>query len=832
MTPRANRFDHWVTWPRAVAIVTTPLALSTGVFFWLVPFDRPWREGGLLLSLASALLAPALVVRPRRDAAWVLLAAQAGLAALFLSGEYRQHVGGREQLAESLVLAGLVGLAGLVLLMACRLAPARALLLAVSVWVPLSGWWIWDQWRSRQVAPAWPYWLYEQGTSLPDPQRGYRVAPHSRVKTYYPDNPRGYFETAADAPADPASEPATGSVELFPLELRLMPGGQGREVSADDEPRQQRVEIDAAQPDQPWLVQWAYPSLPVKPGRLHVVTFRARADQPRTLLWSVFPQGSQARTLAPWQASNLTDAWSEFTAVFALPDQPKPGELIFNLAGGAGAIEIADLRLAVQNQGLLYPLQLRVLEGSAGREVPSPRGPLIQRAEIDEVNVEAPWTLQYAFRNPPLMKGRRHVLTLRARADAEREILWTIHRVGSKPEPIVPWRSVPLGPRWGTYTSEFVATTDATETELVINLAGHPAAVELEEVRISVEEAAEPAGERTPGATPYWISVNFNDQGFRDRDYPLERPEHVFRIVCLGDSMTFGQGVRQDEVFSELLEKSLNRASAEPPTAERPRFEVINCGMCGYSTREERACYELAARRYQPQVVLLVMFNNDYADAGEQSHVRLERFAHLQAAEHALARAAGQLYTDCLGEVTRLEASCAADQARLGIVLFRYGEWDPLWRGLHHAVSTTYADDRVPWFDLGPGVLERFRPQDCTVHPRDGHANERVHALAARLIEEFLFDRGLIPAELRPPPATEPSEAPAEPSDAPNETGEAPAESNDAPAESSEPPAEPEPSASEDAPTTAAGPTEEPAAEPATQSEPAPVAEDAHAPLP
>lgn len=34
--------------------------------------------------------------------------------------------------------------------------------------------------------------------------------------------------------------------------------------------------------------------------------------------------------------------------------------------------------------------------------------------------------------------------------------------------------------------------------------------------------------------------VKLNSQGLRDYEYSLEKPEKVFRILVLGDSMTFG----------------------------------------------------------------------------------------------------------------------------------------------------------------------------------------------------------------------------------------------------------------------------------------------------
>lgn len=52
-----------------------------------------------------------------------------------------------------------------------------------------------------------------------------------------------------------------------------------------------------------------------------------------------------------------------------------------------------------------------------------------------------------------------------------------------------------------------------------------------------------------------------NADGFRDRDYPIERSD-ALRIVAIGDSVTFGRGVPLEEAWSEVLEERLNSGPA------------------------------------------------------------------------------------------------------------------------------------------------------------------------------------------------------------------------------------------------------------------------------
>ncbi|MEM7009566.1 MAG: hypothetical protein AAF462_10570, partial [Thermodesulfobacteriota bacterium] len=64
------------------------------------------------------------------------------------------------------------------------------------------------------------------------------------------------------------------------------------------------------------------------------------------------------------------------------------------------------------------------------------------------------------------------------------------------------------------------------------------------------------------------VMVDINSDGLRDKEYPVERGDE-YRIIFLGDSLTFGWGVENEETFATLIEEDLN--------TKRPT-EVINFG--------------------------------------------------------------------------------------------------------------------------------------------------------------------------------------------------------------------------------------------------------------
>lgn len=115
-----------------------------------------------------------------------------------------------------------------------------------------------------------------------------------------------------------------------------------------------------------------------------------------------------------------------------------------------------------------------------------------------------------------------------------------------------------------------------------------------------------------PGATARIgdpaVHYAVNGHGFRDRERPWPKPEGRFRIVLLGDSVAFGQGVAAEEDFASLLEA---RLAAEAPDAA---VEVLNLGVGGYNPYTEARLLEDVGLRYEPDLVVVQFCINDLND--------------------------------------------------------------------------------------------------------------------------------------------------------------------------------------------------------------------------
>jgi lysophospholipase L1-like esterase len=109
--------------------------------------------------------------------------------------------------------------------------------------------------------------------------------------------------------------------------------------------------------------------------------------------------------------------------------------------------------------------------------------------------------------------------------------------------------------------------------------------------------------ELAPGARDGEAAIN--SAGFRDREFARAKPAGVFRIVAVGDSVTFGQPRKPDESWPKALERLL----AERPAG--PRCEVLNLGVTGYNVLQVAERLRTLGLAYEPDLVLYGYVLND-----------------------------------------------------------------------------------------------------------------------------------------------------------------------------------------------------------------------------
>ena len=101
---------------------------------------------------------------------------------------------------------------------------------------------------------------------------------------------------------------------------------------------------------------------------------------------------------------------------------------------------------------------------------------------------------------------------------------------------------------------------------------------------------------------------NINGDGVRDRDHAVDNPDGTRRVICLGDSVTFGYGpkIKFVDSYPAILQRLLDERGED--------VEVFNVALPGWSTRQQRIAYEQIVQRYKPDHVILGFCLNDVAE--------------------------------------------------------------------------------------------------------------------------------------------------------------------------------------------------------------------------
>lgn len=92
--------------------------------------------------------------------------------------------------------------------------------------------------------------------------------------------------------------------------------------------------------------------------------------------------------------------------------------------------------------------------------------------------------------------------------------------------------------------------------------------------------------------------TTINRWGLRGGDCSIEKPAGVLRVLCLGESTTFGQPGDDDaDIWPAQLEQDLRRAGTN--------VEVLNGAVIGFSVGQTRIRFERELERFNPDIVVI-----------------------------------------------------------------------------------------------------------------------------------------------------------------------------------------------------------------------------------
>lgn len=99
--------------------------------------------------------------------------------------------------------------------------------------------------------------------------------------------------------------------------------------------------------------------------------------------------------------------------------------------------------------------------------------------------------------------------------------------------------------------------------------------------------------------------VRNNQYGFRERNFESPKPADVYRIMVLGDSLTWGAGLAVEERYTSIAETLLNSAVSDI------KVEVLNFGVSGGPTILEREILGKIGGLVDPDLIVVGFCLND-----------------------------------------------------------------------------------------------------------------------------------------------------------------------------------------------------------------------------
>jgi lysophospholipase L1-like esterase len=238
------------------------------------------------------------------------------------------------------------------------------------------------------------------------------------------------------------------------------------------------------------------------------------------------------------------------------------------------------------------------------------------------------------------------------------------------------------------------------------------------------------------------VNVEISSAGFRDSEYPLDKGDS-WRIIALGDSLTFGWGVEKEESFEYLLERALTQSA---PT------EIINFAAGNYNTVQQVNLFLDQGLAYAPDHVVLFYFINDAEPVPVASGLawlgrsRLATFVWSRVKALAASRDPSVGFESFYSNLYRVDAEgwreakkalaqlrdvCREKKINFQVVILPE---------LHELVDYTFANEHklivdylgsleVPVLDLAPQFANEVDPIDLWVAADDAHPNAKAHQL-------------------------------------------------------------------------------------------------------
>jgi len=258
------------------------------------------------------------------------------------------------------------------------------------------------------------------------------------------------------------------------------------------------------------------------------------------------------------------------------------------------------------------------------------------------------------------------------------------------------------------------------------------------------------------------LTYRINSLGLRGPETTLEKPESTIRIVVLGDSFTFGSGVRNEDTFPSAMGDFFKT------NVPGRNIEVLNLGAGRYNTVNEVSLLFRRGVQFDPDIVLICFFLNDTNAGGTAKafsawvpedelpfwrrysrlvDVMATRFERRQASEALVAKYIESFRDDAPGWKRSRKALASAkrlsEEKGFKLVLTVYPVlWslsdDYPFAGIHDTITSFATGLGIPVLDLQP-YYKGYAGPELWVHPNNQHPNAEAHRIAGIALSRYLL---------------------------------------------------------------------------------------------
>jgi hypothetical protein len=264
--------------------------------------------------------------------------------------------------------------------------------------------------------------------------------------------------------------------------------------------------------------------------------------------------------------------------------------------------------------------------------------------------------------------------------------------------------------------------------------------------------------------TVYGLDYHEGPHGYR---IPANHPQQTIdlpekHILGLGDSFTYGRGVRYDDIYLSRMKKVLNNG--------QNKVAIKNCAIVGATTEDVVNIYarESVEMPSESLVIYGFVLNDfgliinepikgynfiDFNNEGNTFNPLRKRSALINFVSHSIEKrrlhmATLRAYLDAFegenavngfGQLSKLHQATLKNNHTLLVVVFPllYDFDDYRFISVHRKIENFCNGHGILYLDLFP-EFSRHRAEDLWSNPTDHHPNEIAHAIAATEIARFI----------------------------------------------------------------------------------------------